>query len=121
MQGQLVAVNLGSGKIAWRVPLGSLEDEYGAGAKDMGAASIGPTLATRGGVVFAAASDDRFYAHDERTGPQAVGGQDAGLFRRRADDLYRQGWPPVCGDRRGRAGQCASSLTAGECRSITRC
>ncbi len=68
MQGQLVAVNLGSGEIEWRVPLGSLEDEYGPGAKDMGAASIGPTLATRGGLVFAAATDDRFYAYDSRRG-----------------------------------------------------
>ena len=68
MQGQLVAVNLGSGEIEWRVPLGSLEDEYGPGAKDMGAASIGPTLATAGGLVFAAATDDRFYAYDSRRG-----------------------------------------------------
>ena len=43
-QGELVAVNLSSGQIAWRVPLGSLEDEYGEGARDMGANSIGPTL-----------------------------------------------------------------------------
>jgi quinoprotein glucose dehydrogenase len=68
LQGELVAVNLGSGKIAWRVPLGSLEDEVGAGAHDMGAASIGPTLATRGGIVFAAASDDHLYAHDAQSG-----------------------------------------------------
>jgi quinoprotein glucose dehydrogenase len=67
-QGELAAVNLGSGEIEWRVPLGSLEDEYGAGAKDMGAASIGPTLATGGGLVFAAATDDRFYAYDSRRG-----------------------------------------------------
>lgn len=68
MQGQLAAVNLATGRIVWRVPLGSLEDEYGPGARDMGAASIGPTLATQGGVIFAAASDEHFYAHDARTG-----------------------------------------------------
>jgi quinoprotein glucose dehydrogenase len=34
----------------------------------MGAASIGPTLVTGGGLVFAAASDDRFYAYDSRRG-----------------------------------------------------
>ncbi len=34
----------------------------------MGAASIGPTLATAGGLVFAAATDDRFYAYDSRRG-----------------------------------------------------
>jgi glucose dehydrogenase len=67
-QGELVAVNLGSGEIEWRVPLGSLEEEYGEGAKDMGAASIGPTLATGGGIVFAAATDGRFHAYDSRRG-----------------------------------------------------
>ncbi|MFO1247292.1 MAG: PQQ-binding-like beta-propeller repeat protein [Alphaproteobacteria bacterium] len=67
-QGELVAVNIGTGKIDWRVPLGSLEDEYGSGAHDMGATSIGPILSTGGGLVFAAPSDDRFYAHDARTG-----------------------------------------------------
>ena len=67
-QGELVAVNLASGQIAWRVPLGSLEEEYGPGAKDMGATSIGPTLVTRGGLVFAHASDDRFLAYDSGRG-----------------------------------------------------
>jgi glucose dehydrogenase len=67
-QGELVAVNLASGKIEWRVPLGSLEEEYGEGAKDAGATTIGPTLVTRGGIVFAVASDDRFHAYDSRSG-----------------------------------------------------
>jgi glucose dehydrogenase len=67
-QGELVAVSLSSGKIAWRVPLGSLEEEYGEGARNIGATTIGPTLVTHGGVVFAAASDDRFHAYDTRTG-----------------------------------------------------
>ncbi len=67
-QGELAAINLASGQIVWRVPLGSMEEEYGPGAKDMGATAIGPTLATRGGIVFASASDDRFHAHDSRTG-----------------------------------------------------
>ena len=67
-QGELVAVNLGSGDIEWRVPLGSVEEEYGDGAKDMGATTIGPTLVTRGGIVFAGASDDRFHAYDSRRG-----------------------------------------------------
>jgi quinoprotein glucose dehydrogenase len=67
-QGELVAVNLGSGEIEWRVPLGSAEDEYGPGAKGMGVTSIGSTLVTGGGIVFAHASDDRFHAYDSRRG-----------------------------------------------------
>jgi quinoprotein glucose dehydrogenase len=67
-QGELVAVNLGSGEIEWRMPLGSAEDEYGPGAKDMGVTSIGSTLVTAGGIVFAHASDERFYAYDSRRG-----------------------------------------------------
>jgi len=67
-QGELAAINLATGKLAWKVPLGSLEDAYGARAKDMGATSIGPTLATRGGIVFAAATDERLHAYDTRTG-----------------------------------------------------
>lgn len=67
-QGELVAINLTSGDIEWRVPLGSLEEEYGAGAKDMGATSIGPTLVTRGGIVFAPASDGRLHVYDTRNG-----------------------------------------------------
>lgn len=67
-QGELVAVDLASGHIAWRVPLGSLEEEYGAGARGMGATSIGPTLVTHGGLVFASASDGRLHAYDTASG-----------------------------------------------------
>ncbi|MBV9550686.1 MAG: PQQ-binding-like beta-propeller repeat protein [Alphaproteobacteria bacterium] len=67
-QGELAAVNLATGRVVWQVPLGSLEDAYGARAKDLGATSIGPTLATRGGVVFAAATDDRLHAYDTLSG-----------------------------------------------------
>lgn len=67
-QGELVAVNLSSGDIEWRVPLGSVEEEYGEGAHDMGATSIGSTLVTRGGIVFAGASDNHFHAYDSRRG-----------------------------------------------------
>jgi quinoprotein glucose dehydrogenase len=67
--GELVAVNLATGKIVWNVPLGALDVEYGEGAKEIGATNIGPSLVTRGGVVFiGAASDDRFHAYDTATG-----------------------------------------------------
>src|SRR6185312_705673 len=68
-QGELVSVDLATGKIKWRVALGSLEDEYGARSRDMGATNIGPSLVTHGGLVFiGAATDDRIHAYDTRDG-----------------------------------------------------
>jgi quinoprotein glucose dehydrogenase len=68
-QGELVGINLATGKVAWRVPLGDLSDEYGPGAKKFGASDIGPSIVTRGGVVFiGAAADDKFHAFDIKTG-----------------------------------------------------
>jgi quinoprotein glucose dehydrogenase len=67
--GELVAVELATGKIAWRVPLGTLEDEYGAAGKETGATNIGPSIATRSGLVFiGATADERFRAFDARSG-----------------------------------------------------
>ncbi len=67
--GELVAVNIATGQVAWTVPLGTLEDEYGESGKQSGATNIGPSLVTRGGVVFiGAATDERFHAYNTRTG-----------------------------------------------------
>ena len=64
-----MAVKLATGEIVWRVPLGALDVEYGEKAKEIGATNIGPSLVTRGGVVFiGAATDDRFHAYDTATG-----------------------------------------------------
>jgi quinoprotein glucose dehydrogenase len=68
-QGELVSIELATGKIAWRVPLGTLEDDYGPQVRDFGATNIGPSLVTRGGLVFiGAATDGRFHAYDSRDG-----------------------------------------------------
>ena len=57
------------GRLRWRVPLGTLEDDHGAAGKDVGATNIGPSLATRSGLLFiGATSDERFRAFDQRTG-----------------------------------------------------
>ena len=69
--GELIAINLATGKPTWRVPLGDLSDEYGAGAKGHGAPNIGPTLATGGGVLFmGTTSDNRFHVFDQKTGKE---------------------------------------------------
>jgi glucose dehydrogenase len=66
--GELVAIQLATGRIAWRVPLGSLEEQFGPQVRSIGTSSIGPPLVTRGGVVFAHSTDDRLHAYDIRNG-----------------------------------------------------
>ncbi len=67
--GELVGIDLATGKIGWRVPLGTLEDDYGSAGKDVGATNIGPSIATRSGLLFiGATADERFRAFDQRTG-----------------------------------------------------
>jgi quinoprotein glucose dehydrogenase len=68
--GEMVAFEIASGKIVWRVPLGQM-DEYAdkVKSKEAGAPNIGPSLATKGGVVFiGATADERFRAFDAKTG-----------------------------------------------------
>ena len=68
-QGEMVAINLNTGKVAWRVPFGDLTDEYGPRAKGLGATNVGPSIVTRGGVAFiGAATDGKFHAFDTKTG-----------------------------------------------------
>jgi quinoprotein glucose dehydrogenase len=67
--GELFGIDLTTGEIAWRVPLGTLEDDYGEVGKDVGATNIGPSLATRSGLLFiGATADERFRAFDQQTG-----------------------------------------------------
>lgn len=67
--GELVAVNADTGEIAWRTPLGAVESLEARGFKHTGAVNIGGSLATAGGLVFIAATNDsRFRAFDSKTG-----------------------------------------------------
>ena len=67
--GELVAVNVNTGDIAWRVPLGSFEELDELGVPTTGTPNRGGPIATAGGLVFIAASQDaRFRAFDARTG-----------------------------------------------------
>jgi quinoprotein glucose dehydrogenase len=77
--GELTAVNANTGEIAWRVPLGSFEQMEALGYKDAGTPSVGGNIATAGGLVFAAGTNDaRLRAFDSRTGkPLWVGKLDA--------------------------------------------
>ncbi len=69
--GELTAVNANTGDIAWRVPLGSYDQIEAQGLKNAGAANMGGSIATAGGLVFiAATTDSKFRAFDSRTGKE---------------------------------------------------
>ena len=67
--GTLAAVNLHDGSLAWRVPLGIVEELAAKGLTDTGAPNLGGAIVTAGGVVFIAGTNDsRMRAFDARTG-----------------------------------------------------
>jgi len=68
--GELVAVNVNTGEIAWKVPLG-ITDSLPAGKQNTGRPNIGGSIATAGGLVFIGATDDsRFRAFDAKNGKE---------------------------------------------------
>jgi quinoprotein glucose dehydrogenase len=68
--GELAAVNVNTGEIAWKVPLG-VTDSLPEGKRNTGRPGNGGTIATAGGLVFVGATDDaRFRAFDGRTGKE---------------------------------------------------
>ena len=68
--GELVAVNVNTGDIAWKVTLG-VTDSLPEGKQNTGRPNIGGSIATAGGLVFIGATDDsRFRAFDARTGKE---------------------------------------------------
>jgi quinoprotein glucose dehydrogenase len=68
--GQLNAVNVNTGEIAWQVPLG-VSDNLPEAIARTGRPNVGGAIATAGGLVFIGASDDgRFRAFESRTGKE---------------------------------------------------
>jgi quinoprotein glucose dehydrogenase len=67
--GELLAIDTQTGEIAWRAVLGTTPALEALGLKDTGAPSLGGSIATAGGLVFIAATNDRrFRAFESRTG-----------------------------------------------------
>jgi quinoprotein glucose dehydrogenase len=67
--GELIAVDLASGEIAWRSVLGRIEALEAIGVRDTGSPNLGGSIATAGGIVLVGATNDsRFRAFDSRTG-----------------------------------------------------
>ena len=68
--GELAAVNVNTGEIAWKVSLG-VTDNLPAGQQNTGRPGNGGTIATASGLVFVGATDDaRFRAFDSKTGKE---------------------------------------------------
>jgi glucose dehydrogenase len=66
---ELMAVAANTGDIAWRVPLGTSDEMEAKGIHNTGAFGQGGPIATAGGLVFIAGTNDkRFRAFESRTG-----------------------------------------------------
>jgi glucose dehydrogenase len=69
--GELVAIDVNRGEIAWKVPLGFVESLKAKGFANTGTLNIGGSIATASGLIFIGATIDcRFRAFDSRTGKQ---------------------------------------------------
>src|SRR6185295_17298003 len=70
--GEMIAVDLASGEIAWRSVLGRIEALEAIGVHGSGSLNLGGSIATAGSVVFIGATNDsRFRAFESRTGKLA--------------------------------------------------
>lgn len=67
--GELIAVDLPTGDVKWRKPLGRIESLEKLGVKNTGTLNLGGSIATGGGVVFIGATNDSYMrAFESRTG-----------------------------------------------------
>lgn len=69
--GDLNAIDLKTGKLAWKVPLGVMDDLEARGVPKTGTYNLGGSIATAGGLVFIGGTvDHRFRAFDAKTGKE---------------------------------------------------
>ena len=67
--GELFAINIHTGDVAWRIPFGRIESLEALGFSETGSYNIGGSVATAGGLLFIGATPDkRFHAYDSKTG-----------------------------------------------------
>ena len=69
--GELVAVNVNTGDLAWKIPFGIYPELVAKGIPPTGTPNLGGPIATAGGLVFIGATKDaRFRAYDAKTGKE---------------------------------------------------
>jgi glucose dehydrogenase len=69
--GQLWAINVNTGEVAWKEPFGVIEELEAKGVKGTGALNFGGSITTAAGLLFIAATDDqRFRAFEAATGKE---------------------------------------------------
>ena len=67
--GTLNAINLNTGEIEWKIPLGELEELTQRGIPPTGTENYGGPVVTKGGLIFIAATkDEKFRAFDKQSG-----------------------------------------------------
>ncbi len=67
--GTINAINLNTGELVWKVPLGEYPELTQRGIPATGTQNFGGTVVTAGGLIFVGASkDEKFRAFDKRTG-----------------------------------------------------
>ena len=67
--GNLTAVDLNTGKFAWRITLGEFPELMAKGIPQTGTENFGGTIVTQGGLVFIGGTkDEKFHAFDKTTG-----------------------------------------------------
>ncbi len=69
--GELVALDMKTGNIAWRTPLGTVDALEAKGIHNTGSLNLGGSITTASGLVFiGAANDAKFRAFDSKTGKE---------------------------------------------------
>jgi quinoprotein glucose dehydrogenase len=67
--GELFAINVNTGEVAWRIPFGRVDSLEALGIRNTGSYNIGGSVATASGLLFiGASSDQRFHAYESKTG-----------------------------------------------------
>jgi glucose dehydrogenase len=67
--GELFAIDVNTGGVAWRIPFGRVESLEKIGVMNTGSYNIGGPVATASGLLFIGATDDqRFHVYESKTG-----------------------------------------------------